>query len=196
MDETSLSLLSRASRESAPESWNRLAAVYTPLLRGWMARYGLQDSDADDLVQEVLLAVSRDLPSFEHSGNTGAFRRWLRTILVHRLQNFWRARRNRDVASGRSSVLQQLHELADDTSESSRLWNAEHDRHVVSQLLGQVRPRFQEQTWTAFRRVMFDGDKANDVADDLGMTLKAVHLAKARVLHALRGESEGLVDGF
>ena len=42
----------------------------------------IRPSDVDDLVQEVLAVVLRELPQFEHNGRTGAFRRWLRTILL------------------------------------------------------------------------------------------------------------------
>ena len=92
MRHTSVSLLDRACNGSGPESWTRLASIYTPLLQVWLRKYALQPSDVDDLVQDVLVTVSRELPTFEHSGRTGAFRSWLRMILVHRLQNFWRSR--------------------------------------------------------------------------------------------------------
>lgn len=195
MNETSISLLGRACSDPGAESWDQLADLYAPLLRAWMRKYGLQDSDMDDLTQDVLLTVSRELPSFEHSGRTGAFRSWLRHILVHRLQNFWRSRKYRPVATGRTSVLERLNELADETSDVSQLWNAEHDRHVLAELLQRVRPRFQDRTWEAFCRQMFAKEKGREVAAELQMTLKAVHLAKSRVLFALRTEANGLVEG-
>lgn len=194
MNETSVSLLGRACGDSASESWDRLAAIYAPLLVVWLRKYSLQTSDVDDLVQEVLLAVSRELPNFQHSGQTGAFRSWLRTILVHRLQNFWRSQKYRPVAKGGSSVLEQLHELADESSSASRIWNDEHDRHVLSRLLDQIRPRFQDATWEAFRRQMFGGESANEAAAALGMAVHTAYVAKSRVLNALRQEAAGLVE--
>jgi DNA-directed RNA polymerase specialized sigma24 family protein len=58
------------------------------LIRAWLRKYDVQDSDADDLVQEVLLAVSKDLDKFEHRGQPGAFRGWLKAILVNKT---WKA---------------------------------------------------------------------------------------------------------
>src|SRR6056297_3291965 len=95
MNDTSITLLERLRQNDDPENWDRLVSLYSPLLRGWLRKYDVQSSDVDDLVQEVLLAVSNDLKSFEHQGNPGAFRSWLRTILVHRLRDFWRARGRR-----------------------------------------------------------------------------------------------------
>ncbi|MDA1231157.1 MAG: RNA polymerase sigma factor [Planctomycetota bacterium] len=196
MTSTSLSLLDRARTDSESDAWRELTEIYTPLLHTWMHRYSLQASDREDLVQEVLLAVTRELPQFEHSGHVGAFRRWLKTILVHRLQNAWRSRPQRPEVKGGSSFLDELKQLEDDASDLCHLWNVEHDRHVLARLLQKIRPRFEERTWRAFRQVMFDGRKTTDVAVELGLSLKAVHLAKSRVLRALRTEAIGLIpDG-
>ncbi len=196
MTPTSLSLLDRARIDSESEAWRELSEIYTPLLHSWLRRYSLQASDREDLVQEVMLAVTRELPRFEHSGHVGAFRRWLKTILVHRLQNAWGSRPRRPKVKGGSSLLDELKQLADDASDVSHLWNVEHDRHVLARLLQKIQPRFEERTWTAFRQVMFDGRKTTDVAFELGLSVKAVHLAKSRVLRALRTEAAGLVpDG-
>jgi RNA polymerase sigma-70 factor, ECF subfamily len=78
MYETSLSLLERLRYSPENEGWNRLVDLYTPLVRVWLRRYDVQDSDANDLVQEVLLTVSREIGTFEHRGQSGAFRGWLR----------------------------------------------------------------------------------------------------------------------
>lgn len=194
MNETSVSLLDRARGDSGSEAWGRLSDLYSPLIRNWLRRYQLQDSDVDDLVQEVLLTVSRELPRFSHSGNPGAFRNWLRTILVHRVQTFWRSRKYQPSAKGGSSLLDELRELEDETSHASRLWNTEHDRQVLSRLLDQIRPRFQESTWEAFYRQMFGGESAAEVASALGTPVHAAYVAKSRVLNALRQEAAGLVD--
>lgn len=196
MNETSLSLLDRACRGSESESWERLASIYTPLLQGWLRKFELQDADVDDLLQDVLLAVSRELHQFQHSGRTGAFRSWLRTILTHRLQNFWRSRKYRPSAKGGSSLLDQLRDLEDENSATSRIWNAEHDQHVLAQMLEQIGPRFEGNTWEAFHRQMYGGESADAVAEALGMRVHAVYAAKSRVLRALRQEAAGLVDGL
>jgi RNA polymerase sigma-70 factor (ECF subfamily) len=194
MNETSLSLLARVRQSADSESWNRLVELYAPLIRGWLRSYGVGGADADDLVQEVLTAVSQELPKFVHSERTGAFRSWLRKILVHRLQNYWRGRKRQLPAKGGSSLQEQLHQLEDDNSGLSRIWNEQHDREVIARLVELVRPRFQPKTWEAFRRQMFDGQKPAQVAEELGMVVGSVYVARNRVLTALRREAEGLVD--
>jgi RNA polymerase sigma-70 factor (ECF subfamily) len=93
--------------------------LYAPLIRAWLRKYDVQDSDADDLVQDVLLAVSKDLSKFEHAGQPGAFRGWLKAILINRLRKFWRARDRRAQAKRDSDIDARLAQLDDPASEMS-----------------------------------------------------------------------------
>ena len=194
MQETSLSLLASIRQSNDAQSWIRLVELYSPLMKGWLSAYRIQGADADDLVQEVLAFLSQELPGFDHNQRTGAFRNWLRRILVHRMQNYWRSNRRRQPAQGGSQMLQELAELEDDQSGLSRIWDQQHDRDVVARLLQLVRPRFQSNTWEAFHRQMFQGQNPAQVAQELGMTIGSVYMARSRVLACLRAEADGLVD--
>jgi RNA polymerase sigma factor (sigma-70 family) len=194
MSETSVSLLERLRTRPDDAAWNRLVELYTPLLRYWMKQQLLLEGDADDLVQEVLLVLTRELPKFEHNGRPGAFRRWLKTILVHRLQGYWRAKQNRPVASGHSDLAQKLEQLEDPTSGLSQLWDREHDRHVMARLLEQIEHQVAPATWQAFRRVVLEGKDEATVAEEIGISVNAVFIAKSRVLARLRREADGLVE--
>ena len=154
----------------------------------------MQTTDAEDLAQEVLLAVNKSLPSFEHNGRVGAFRSWLRTILVNRLRNFWRSRDRHPRPLEGSSIEERLAQLEDPASAMSQLWNQQHDRHVLKRLLEIARGEFSSQTWNIFTRVAMRGEKADLVARESGVSLNAVFIAKSRVLSRLRAESGGLVD--
>jgi RNA polymerase sigma-70 factor (ECF subfamily) len=176
-----------------PDAWARLVAIYTPLLRAWLSRHGETAADVEDLTQDVLLTVAKELPSFQHNHVPGAFRCWLRTILVHRLHHFWRTRQHRPCVVGGSDFQRHLDELQDDASALSQLWEREHDRQVLQRLLESLEPHFAPQTWQAFRRQMLEGASAESVARDLNMPLHSVYAAKSRVLKALRTAAAGLV---
>ena len=194
MNSTSISLLNRLQQTDDSENWNRLVSLYAPLLRAWLRKYEVQASDADDLVQEVLATVLKDLPMFEHSERTGAFRSWLRTILANRVKLLWRSQKYRPLASGSSSLDEKLNQLEDDASEVSQIWNREHDEYVLKRLMRTVQSQFEPKTWQAFHRQVVDGERANIVARELDMSVGGAYMAKSRVLSALRRESEGLVD--
>jgi RNA polymerase sigma factor (sigma-70 family) len=194
MTETSLSLLSRLQKSPESGSWNRINDLYAPLLRTWLRRYDVQPSDTDDLVQEVLLAVANDVGNFKHAGRPGAFRAWLKRILVNRLRKCWRARGRRPQAQGDSDLAARLAQLDDPTSELSRIWDRDHDQHVLRQLMALAEPHFEPATWTAFSRVALDGAQPDEVAEELGISRNAVIISKCRVLSRLRQESDGLID--
>ncbi|HEY7428636.1 MAG TPA: sigma-70 family RNA polymerase sigma factor [Gemmataceae bacterium] len=194
MSATSATLLERLRDRSDAEAWQRLVELYTPLLSGWLRRHALQAADVDDVVQEVLAVVAREAPHFRHSGRTGAFRHWLRTILANRLREFWRARHTQPMASGDSNLAEMLDQLEDPGSGISRLWDQEHDQHVARRLLAMIEPQFTPSTWQAFRRVVLEGARPDAVAAELGLTINAVFIAKSRVLQRLRAEGRELLD--
>lgn len=194
MFETSHTLLDDLCNGTDAASWQRLVDLYSPLLRSWIGRYDVQPADTDDLIQDVLMVVMRELPSFRHNQQRGAFRSWLNRIVINRLRNYWRERGRGRVAAGGSDVMWRLAELEDDRSPLSQIWQQEHDRHLARKLLEMIEPRFTESTRQAFRRLVLDAADADDVAAELGLSLSAVFTAKSRVLRALRSIGKGLLD--
>lgn len=194
MSDTSLSLLARIRNPTDVDSWNTFVNIYAPLMRRWLRAFDVQEADVDDLLQEVLSTAARELPKFQHSERPGAFRSWLRKVLVNRLRHFWRGRQQPTIAAGGSSVWERLQQLEDDASPTSSEWDAEHDRELLSRLMDIVQPTFSPKTWEAFRRQMFGQQRADQVAADLEMSLSSVYVARSRVLAALRREAAGLID--
>jgi RNA polymerase sigma-70 factor (ECF subfamily) len=191
--ETSVSMLERLAGAPTDDDWRRLDDLYRPLLRAWMARAGVAASDVDDLVQDVLFVVFREIAGFEWRGQ-GAFRGWLRTILANRVRDYFRGQKYRPTATGGSDFLGQLDELESPDSALSRLWDREHDEHVAASLLRRVQGDFAPATWQAFNRHVLEGEPAGRVAEEFGLSLNSVLLAKSRVLKRLRQELTGLVE--
>jgi RNA polymerase sigma-70 factor (ECF subfamily) len=191
--ETSASLLERLRTAPDEAAWRRLDDLYRPLIRRWLQKDPTLREEADDIVQEVMSVLVRELPGFQRQ-RTGSFRRWLRTVTAHRLAAHCRSRRGRPQALGAPLDESPLTQLADPNSELSRLWDEEHDRYVLRRLMDLIEPRFEPSTLAAFRRVALDGASAEQAADELGLSVGAVWLAKSRVLSRLRQEAEGLID--
>jgi RNA polymerase sigma-70 factor (ECF subfamily) len=75
MNTTSVSLLERLRREPDAQSWRYFTELYEPWLRGALRRHALQTADRDDLVQEVMVVLVKEVPTFRHNGRKGAFRK-------------------------------------------------------------------------------------------------------------------------
>lgn len=194
MSTTPVSLLERLRHQPDRASWDQFLRLYTPFIRGWLARHQVPLADVDDLVQDVLTVVVQEIPHFQHDGRTGAFRCWLRLVIVHRVRSLWRARHGEAQGSGDSDVLRMLDQLEDPDSPLSRHWDREHDQYLAGRLLQVVENDFEPTTWQAFRRLALEDAPAAEVARDLGMTVNAVLQARSRVLRRLRQEVKGLID--
>ncbi len=109
---TRASLLSRA-RSRDPAAWSELVELYGPLIAHWCRQYGLDVHATADVIQEVFASVSRKLESYQPVRSSGAFRGWLWTITANKLRDSSRRVRNQTLASGGSTALRQLNQIAD-----------------------------------------------------------------------------------
>jgi RNA polymerase sigma-70 factor (ECF subfamily) len=189
---TSVTLLSRLREGHDTRSWSEFVRVYQAIVHRWLAKQGLPPHDADDVVQEVMVFVCRDIARFVHNGRLGAFRAWLRMITANRLRDFWRKQKR--AARDGPSLGKIADQLADHQSDASRIWCQEYDRYLVDRLLAHVAPRFNETSLQAFRMVVLEGQHAQHVAEKLCISLGAVRMAQSRVLRALRQLDKGLLE--
>ncbi len=191
--ETSNSLLARLRADPNEEAWRRLDVIYRPLIRSWIVRDPTLQKDADDLVQEVMMVLVREIARFEPQ-RPGSFRAWLKGIVLHRILAHRRALQGRTRAMGAASDDGPLQQLHDPASDMSRQWDREHDQHVIRQLLDLATATFEPATLQAFHRVVFDGVSPSQVASELGISVNSVWLAKSRLLRWLRQEAAEIID--
>ncbi len=193
MHDTSVGLLEQMRLGSDGQTWEQFVRLYGPMLYGWLRRSGLHHQDADDLVQEVLAVVARELPNFRHNQQRGAFRRWLRNILVNRLRQFRRARRS--AVPGNSDLLDHLAgQLTDSHCGLTRMFDLEHDMHIIHRTLDLIEPEFRPKTWLAFRRVMLENADPEQVAADSGISVESLYSIKSRIMKRLREVAGTFLD--
>ena len=191
---TRLSLLDQLGQTSDDRSWQDFTQIYDGIILGWLRRQGVNPEDADDIRQEVMTAVCKEISKFEHSGRPGAFRCWLRRITSNRLHRFWQQRQRRATPRTGPNLLDLAEQLADDKSRVTLAFEADHNRFVLDHLLEQLSQRFSDKNLSAFRRVVLEEEPAQQVAEDLDMTLGAVRVAQHRILRALQELGQGLID--
>jgi RNA polymerase sigma-70 factor (ECF subfamily) len=185
------SLLHAARDTANEEAWLRLVSVCKPLLFGWLRCQNVQHADAEDLVQEILGTLVLEVPTFQPNENPGAFRCWLRKVLMNRLLNFRRAKRFHSICRPDSELLDRLATLIDDPrSDLTRWWDEDHNGHVAWKVMQRIEPEFQPKTLQAFRRVALEGADPKLVAVELKLSLASVYAAKSRVLRRLRQEAK------
>ncbi len=187
MPTTSESLLQRLRQPGDHQAWGRFVKLYTPLLYYWARRAGLQEHDAADLVQDVLVLLLKKLPHFTYEPGH-RFRAWLRTVTL----NSWRDRSKRRATQplGDAAGLDDL-AVPDNLGEFEE---AEYRQRLAAKALQLMKSDFQPATWQACWALVVEGRCPEEVAAELGLTVGAVHVAKFRVLNRLRQELKGLLD--
>ena len=188
---TSATLLAKlGTHPHDPAAWSRFVAVYGPHIIQWCRRYGLQDSDALDVSQEVLLQLSKQIGQFRYDPSK-RFRGWLRTV-VHSSWYAWLSRRREwHQGSGDDAILERLEEETAREDLLARI-DAEFDRELFDIAARSVRDRVEPHTWEAFRLLAIDNLSGKEAAERLGMRLNTTIAARNKVQRMIREEIERL----
>jgi RNA polymerase sigma-70 factor (ECF subfamily) len=182
---TRISLLLRIREDPGDQSaWRAFVDRFGPLLHQWCMSWGLQEADAQDVTQSVLLKLARILPNFAYDP-TQSFRGWLRTITHRTWSDFVDAQR-RAVRGAADSVVNQLLESVEAREDLFRRLQEGFDTEIAEQAMEQVRERVESHTWEAFRLTALDGVLAPEAAQRLGMRVATVYRARSVVQAMLR----------
>ena len=184
--DTSLTLLERLRKNpDDPDAWKVFIERYQPRIRGWCLTWGLQDSDADDVAQDVLVKLFAALRKFQYDPSR-SFRAWLKTI-TRRAWSDLIAHRHRAAGSGTNLVLQRLQTL-EARADLKRQLEEVFDRELLEMATLRVQQRVAPQTWEAFRLTALEGLAGAEASRRLLMPVAHVFVAKHRVQKMLQVE--------
>ncbi len=183
---TRASLLLRLCDSEDHEAWVEFATLYEPVIYRILRQHGLQDADARDVMQELLLAVSRSVDRWNPAKECGTFRGWLRRVARNLVINWLEHRGRRVVATGGSNLQSMLDMLPAPDKPDTVEFDRELRRAVFHRAAEQVRREVHGETWQAFWETTIAETSPVDAARKLGMTVGAVRVAKCRVLARLR----------
>lgn len=193
-DATSLSLLLRLKANEAA-AWDRLVILYAPLVYYWCRKLDLAEQDAADVIQDVFQSVAAKIGVFRKEKPGDTFRGWLRTITHNKVYDHFRRLGREPNAPGGTEANLRLAQLpAAEDSEAVEDDEQQQYQQLMHRALEMIRGEFAPQTWQAFWRVVVDGQRPVDVAQELSMRPGTVRVAKSRVLQRLRQELGELLE--
>ena len=182
---TSLTLLGRLRRDSGDqEAWGTFVDRYGPRVYGWCRRWGVQEADACDLTQNVLLDLARQMGTFEYRPD-GTFRGWLKTVAYRVWCDFLSDKRRIPTSAGDA-----LNSLAapEAASDFVKQLDEECERELLDAAMSHVRPRVHPHTWEAFVLTAIEERSGAEVAERLNMKVGAVWVARSKVKKMLQDE--------
>lgn len=181
--ETRYSLIQRLQDAGDDAAWEEFASIYRPIIVRIALRRQLQFDDAEDLAQQVLLLVLKNISKWKTDPARARFRTWLQTVVRNAMMNAL-TRRPKEQAAGGANSLQQLNQCPDKTDS---LWfDLEWHRETLRWVAQQVRGEFESTTWTAFWDTAIEQVSAQEVAERTGRSVGAVYIARSRVMQRIK----------
>ena len=191
MPDTRISLILRLPRSADAAAWREFVELYEPLVLRFARRRGLQEADAQDLVQRVFTSVAGAVDRWQPDPKRGKFRAWLFRIARNHLIN-QAALRRRERPVGGSTQVRRLHDEIDQRVLEATDVELEYRRAVFESAAARVKRLVQPATWTAFWETMVVGRSCESVGEELNMSVGAIYVARSRVVARLRAVAEEL----
>jgi len=182
---TRAGLLDRLRDGSDAVSWREFFDRYWRGLYFFARRRGASDQTAQDVVQEVMLAVFRQRHVFRYDPARGRFRNWLFTIAQNALAAT-RRRQQGQKALGLDGARENDGDAVSSEEPPDVVWQDAFERTLLVALLDVVRSEVEPATYQAFELMTLHGLRGADAAALTGLTRNAVYLARKRVLGRLR----------
>jgi RNA polymerase sigma factor (sigma-70 family) len=191
--ETRVSLILRLPNASDAEAWNEFVGLYRPIVFATVRRSGLQADDAEEVTQEVLLAVAGAVARWQPNPERARFRTWLARITHNLLVNFLYHRRRRGWDCGGSDFRELMEQQPDPAAVvEAELVQQEYRRCLFWAAANNIRQRVSESTWQAFYQNAVAGRSPTAVAAELGLSVSAIYVARSRVTAKLKAEVQRL----
>lgn len=189
--ETQSLLLANIQSLENREAWEEFVLLYRPVIYRMARRRGMQDSDAQDLTQDVLLRIARSIENWEPQPDV-RFRHWLRRVASNAILTAL-SKSNRQPAVGGSKIDQRIAEAPEIEAATQELQN-ECRRELYQRAATIVKSDVSTATWQAFEETVIQGRSCEDAAKLLDKSIGTIYASRSRVLKRLQQEVQRLEE--
>jgi len=193
---TRTSLINRLRDVGDDNSWRTFFETYWRLINNVTRKSGLSAEEAEDVVQETVIAVARKMPGFCYDPSRGSFKHWLLLITRRRIQDHLR-RKYRLASVTDPAADSSIHEQAASSSpppdeQINAVWEQEWQANLLQLALSRVRHKVNPKHYQVFDYCAVQNLPAARVAKMLGLNAAQVYLAKHRIGAAVKREIQRL----
>jgi RNA polymerase sigma-70 factor (ECF subfamily) len=194
---TRSSLLGRLKDSGDQKSWQEFADIYSKLIFGFAMKAGLNKTEAQEVVQETLIAAAKNLPEFRYDPKVCSFKTYLLNLSNWRVKDQLRKRlpgeRFRSPEDDRTATVERVADPAG--VELERIWDQEWHTALLEAASEKAKRQVDLKQWQIFDLYVLKNWPPREVAKALGVSVARVYLAKHRVSVVVRKEMEKLERG-
>lgn len=191
--ETRSLLLANIQSLENREAWEEFTLLYRPAIYRMARRRGMQDSDAQDLTQDVLMRIAKSISDWEPRPEV-RFRHWLRRVATNTILTAL-TRSNRQPAAGNSVADQAIAETPETNAITQEL-HLECRRERFQRAAAIVRSDVSPDTWEAFELTAIRGESCEHAAEVLGKSIGTIYAARSRIVKRLQIEVSRLEEAY
>ena len=200
MDElipTRATLIQRLKDWQDQSSWQDFFDTYWKLIYGVAIRGGLTGAEAEDVVQETMIAVAKHMPAFKYNPALGSFKTWLLNMTRWRIADHLRKRgpfvASRPASDETPNRTRTVDKILDPMSEDlDKLWDAEWEKNLLDAAMAKVKRRLDPQKYQIFDLYVNKEWPPEKVAATFGISVDQVYLAKHRTMELIKEEIKKL----
>ncbi len=189
---TRRTLLSRLRDWGDGAGWEEFFNTYWRLIYQVALKAGLNEVEAQEVVQETLISVAKEMPGFRYDPARGKFKGWLLLLTRRRIADAVRKQRRADGATGKTPCERLGPELLEVVPEPGgaleQVWNQEWDRHLLSNAVANLKKRIRPEQYQLFDLYVVQQWPLRKITATLGVSAGRVYLAKHRVSALLKKE--------
>jgi RNA polymerase sigma-70 factor (ECF subfamily) len=190
---TRQSLLGRLKDWNDQESWKAFFDTYWRLIYNAAIKAGLNDAEAQDVVQETVVSVLKSIPNFQYDAQKGSFKNWLFRLTSWRIGDQFRKRRGgidlhqREPDTSTATAI--LERVADPVSlKLERTWDEDWERNLVAAAIERVKSKVDPKHYQIFDLCVVKEWPVSRIAQTLNVSPATVHLAKHRINRRIKKE--------
>jgi len=190
---TRQSLLVRLKNWEDQASWKDFFETYWRLIYSVARKAGLNDAEAQEVVQETVISVAKQMPNFQYDPALGSFKAWLMQITRRRIAD--QLRRKQYQAGGQRLPKEQalgttvIEEFPDPAGlDLEGAWNEEWEKTLCDAALERVKRRVPALQYQTFHLHVIKNVPARSVAQRLGLKLPQVYFAKCKISALIKKE--------
>jgi RNA polymerase sigma-70 factor (ECF subfamily) len=191
---THITLLTQLRQNPSDQAgWDEFVERYGRHIYRWCRQWKLQDADAEDVTQDIMVKLTQKLRAFSYDPSR-SFRGWLKTVAHHTWRDFEDSRRHAQRAAGDSHI-QELMLSLEAREDLARKLEEAFDLELLEAAKIRVRLRVAPHTWEAFRLLALEGLPVAEVAARVHLQVAMVYVAKSKVQRMLQEEIGNLELG-